>query len=285
METVCPQSETELRETLIRHLNAGEISLPVLPAVATQVIGMASNDSSDLSDLSKLIHQDQALAGHVLRIANSALFAGSTAVVSLQQAIARLGMSMISEIATVISIQGQVFKAKGFEAEVHEVWLHALYSGFYGKELARVARQNVESQFLCGLLHTIGKPILFQMIGDLQRNASPAPSKASVTQIIESLHPRAGQLACEKWNLPRRIQDCCAFSQCRDKSTDFADAVRMTYLGGILAGWCVAEDASLESDIRKDPVLAELNFYPDEVDAIIEKRGAVTEVVNSLLSL
>jgi HD-like signal output (HDOD) protein len=283
METTCTTGLTSLSDALISKLNDGDIKLPVLPAVATQVIGMASNETTNLSELSELIHKDQALAGHVLRIANSALFAGNVAVVSLQQAIARLGVNMIGEMAAVISIKGQVFKAKGFENLINQVWEHALLSGFFSKEIARASRRNVEAQFLCGLLHTIGKPVLFQMIADLKATYKFEVKEETVRDLTNTLAPRAGQLAAVKWELPRQVQACCAFTFCREKANKFKDPVCMTYLANRLGHWCQSEEEIGIDDIRKDPVMAELNFYPDEVEALIEKREAVEKVVQTMM--
>jgi len=284
METLLQPNVVPLREMLESRLDDGEIKLPVLPVVATQVIAMANNDDIDLSDLSQLIHKDQALAGHVLRIANSVLFAGNTAIVSLQQAIARLGVNMIGEMATVISIQGQVFKAKGFGKEIDQVWKHALLSGFYGKEIARAMRKNVEAQFLCGLLHTIGKPILFQTISDIQEEKGLIPqNEANIPQLIDLLHPRTGQLACEKWKLPRQVQACCSFYLNRDKTSEFQDSVAMTYLGSRLAEWCLDGSELSIDTLRQEPVFTELNFYPDEVDALLEKRETVLNLMETMV--
>ena len=40
----------------------------------------------------------------------------------------------------------------------------------FAKEIARMRRANVESAFLCGLLHDIGKPVILQALADLQRD-------------------------------------------------------------------------------------------------------------------
>src|SRR5438552_15043039 len=71
-----------VRARLVARIEGGEIELPLLPQVAGQVILMTADEKSDASKLSALIHQDQALAGHVPRIANSAALAGSSPILS-----------------------------------------------------------------------------------------------------------------------------------------------------------------------------------------------------------
>ena len=60
-------------------------------------------------------------------------------------------------------MQSGVFRVPGYEPVLNQLWRHALASGAFAKEIARVRRLNVESAFLCGLLHSVGKPALLQL--------------------------------------------------------------------------------------------------------------------------
>ena len=60
----------ELRTALLDQLEEGNLDLPLLPQVANQVLTASGDPNADVAKLSTLIQQDQALAGHILRIAN-----------------------------------------------------------------------------------------------------------------------------------------------------------------------------------------------------------------------
>ena len=60
-----------VERALVERIDKDRIELPVLPQVAGRVMALANDPSADAARLSALIHQDQALAAHVLRIANS----------------------------------------------------------------------------------------------------------------------------------------------------------------------------------------------------------------------
>lgn len=87
-------------------LAAGELEVPLLPEVATEVLSSTLDDKVTAARLAELIQQDQALAAHLLRVVNAPAFRGSVQIVALQQAIARLGMERIREIALTISLKG-----------------------------------------------------------------------------------------------------------------------------------------------------------------------------------
>ena len=70
-DTQISAATEKLEQALVKKLDAGEVELPLLPQVASQVMALAADATADAAKLSSLIHQDQALAAHVLRIANS----------------------------------------------------------------------------------------------------------------------------------------------------------------------------------------------------------------------
>ena len=100
-------------EEVRARVRAGSWRVPLLPQVASQVVALAASPVADASRLSALIHRDPSLAGQVLRIANSAAYAPRMPIVSLQQAVARLGLTVINEIAFAASVQSGIFKVPG----------------------------------------------------------------------------------------------------------------------------------------------------------------------------
>jgi len=74
---------------------------------------MAGDPDPDVADLSDLIHKDQTLASGVLRIANSAAYCTGDPIVSLRQAVMRLGMSILSEIAMAACLRSDGLKTPG----------------------------------------------------------------------------------------------------------------------------------------------------------------------------
>ena len=55
-------------------LDSSSLEMPVIPHVASKVFTLINDPHADVSDLPKLIHSDQSMASHVLRIANSAAY-------------------------------------------------------------------------------------------------------------------------------------------------------------------------------------------------------------------
>src|ERR1700753_1385006 len=85
-------------DALARQIEDDTLDLPVLAGAAQKVMQMALDESVDPVHLADAIRNDTAMAGHLLRVANSPLYRARSAIVSLQQAISRLGMVQVREI-------------------------------------------------------------------------------------------------------------------------------------------------------------------------------------------
>ena len=142
----------------------GKVELPLLPGVAMEVTNVANQENADSRVIAELLRKDQAMAAHVLRVVSSPVYSGRTQIVSLQQAVARLGVQKIREISLAIAFRVGVFKLKGFESEITALFQHSVAAGMFAQEVARVTRRNVEDAFMCGLLHDVGRPVILQAL-------------------------------------------------------------------------------------------------------------------------
>ena len=174
-----PSAKQQVAEQLRERIKTNSLDVPLLPEVARRVVDLTQTRQSDAEDLARLIQSDQGLAGHVMRIANSALYSPNGSLVSLQQAITRLGMRVIGEIALAISVNSKLFDAPGYESLLAGQRRFSLHAGLWAKEVARACRRNVEASFLAGLLHDIGRPVGIQTVLEICRTQKIAPEKAT----------------------------------------------------------------------------------------------------------
>lgn len=272
-----------LRTSLATGLSSGSIRLPVLPQIAAQVMTLANNPDADLADLSDLIHKDQSLAGNVLRIANSAAYCIGDPIVSLRQAVMRLGMSTLSEIALAACLQGRELQTPGYEDYRRRLLVHAFVSGGFAKELARQKRRNVEAMFLCGLMHTIGKPVVLRLICDLQRSKTATISETDAAHLVNEFQTPAARAVTAAWELPQQVQIAAVHHGAPESAPSFVDETRMVALAGTLAAWITWENDVEETAVRALPAWAALNFYPGDIDAVLSRREALSETAAAFM--
>ncbi|MBH0192903.1 MAG: HDOD domain-containing protein [Nitrospira sp.] len=272
----------QLERSLLQKLEQGELELPLLPQVASQVMALTSDPAADAAKLSSLIHQDQALAAHVLRIANSPAYMPRSPVVSLQHAVAMLGINLLSEIAFTASLKAGAFQVPGHEDEVKQLWRHSLASGAFAKEVARARRVNVESAFLCGLLHAIGKPVVLRTAAAIAQKQNIPADKSMLRMLMNGYHSRVGCLIADKWSLPKQVAEAIQYYSDYDHAVSFRQECLLTYVADRLATHLLTPDDMPEDSFRDHPVFAELNLYPNDIDQLVSCREKVLAVVNAM---
>ena len=111
------QSNSDQVERLLNAAVATDaLELPPPPQIAAEIMRLTRGEvagdvgaDASAAQLAQLIQRDLSLAGQVMRVANSALYARRTPVVTLPQAIAWLGIREIRNISFAVAIHGQVY--------------------------------------------------------------------------------------------------------------------------------------------------------------------------------
>lgn len=268
------------------------LELPPPPQVVSEVMRLtrgegAGNDAADAnsSELAKLIQRDMALAGQVMRVANSAVYARRNPVVTLPQAIAWLGIREIRNIAFAVALKGQVFASAYFRSVVTDLWRESVITALFAQEIARLKRRNVESAYLCGLLHRVGMAVILNRVGAVVLERRLTPDPAHVLAIAARHEARVGTLLSIAWQLPPSVS--AAISHWNDPpaaelsrtevmevalARQISDEMRTPGAGGELP------------DTLLGPVsrwMDELSIYPDELFTIMAQRAAIYATAES----
>jgi putative nucleotidyltransferase with HDIG domain len=270
-----------VRAEMARRIAAGSLELPVLPHVATQLLGGMREDVG-LGELAATLHGDQALAGHVLRVANSAVYARGARIQSIQQALLRIGLTQLREILLAVAVGGRVFRVRGYEDLVRDLWRHSAVAGAYAREIARGLRANAESAFLCGLLHDVGKPVVLTLLLDVMKAAAAAPSQALCAAVLASHHAAVGRRLAERWALPEPVVAAIAHHHDFAAAEQHAPAAAIACLANLLAHLILDRPES-EPAVRAHPVCAALNLYPEDVDGLLAKGDAMRELAEAFM--
>ncbi|HEY3254310.1 MAG TPA: HDOD domain-containing protein, partial [Polyangiaceae bacterium] len=254
-----------IRNELESRLKAGSLELPLLPGVAMEITSAAAKDEVDTRTIAEMLKRDAALSAHVLRIVNSPVYSPRAQIVSLQQAVARVGAVKIREIALVIACRTGVFKAKGYEQEIDSVFSHSIGTALFAQEIARHTRNNVEDAFLCGLLHDVGRPVLLQALVTLLREAKLVADREAVLELVTELHEAAGSALAKAWTLPETVVTALGKHHAPHPGQESVP-VRIVALADRFAHLAAEGDALTSAALAGHPALAALEIYPDVLD-------------------
>jgi putative nucleotidyltransferase with HDIG domain len=272
-----------LRERLERHLESG-LELPLLPDIAARVLAACEDEHSDARTLEPLIERDPALAAHLLRVANSAAHGTREALVSLRQAVSRLGLGAIRGIVLAVSLQSRVFRAPGHEAHLKAVWKHSALSAAFAREIARALRRNVEGAFLCGLLHDVGRPVALQAaLAALSGPGQPLPAQALAAAEGE-FHAALGARLVSGWKLAPWTAVAVARHHAapHELEGEYQEEAALTQLAHLTAHWASGPEPLPEHFQPPAALLELLNLYPEDVEALLATRARALEFAELL---
>lgn len=184
--------------------------LPTLPVIAMELMQVTRDDKLSVNQILPIIEKDPPLALKVLKIANSAYYGLNSKVESLRHALVIIGMKELSDLAVSFS----VFQAFNQEESEHafewkQLWEHSAACGHVSQLLQTQLNLNINSSpYALGLLHDIGKLILYKLDGerylkslDLSR-AEGIYSYEAEQQLFGVDHMQVGGWIAEKWQLP-----------------------------------------------------------------------------------
>jgi len=281
IESAPPPRETELRAQLLQRIGERRLELPMLPQSAAEVLNVCNDASCDAARLAALIQRDQSLAAHTLHVANSAAYAPREPIVSLQQAVSRLGFKTMCDIAVAVALRSKVFVLQGQEERLRTMWVHSALSGAWAKEIARVRRRNVEGAFLAGLLHDIGSAVVLQSTLELWRGQHVAPDEAQLERLIQEFHAEVGGIVLTSWKLPDWMCAAVRWHHDPDLAGEHAEYARTAQLADLLAHASETPDELTDDVLRTHPVLADLELYEDETDELFARRERVLQTAEA----
>ncbi len=269
--------------------------IPLLPTVATQVLQMANNPKVGFGDLEKLVKQDQVIAAKIIQVANSPAYRGMTTIVSLREAMNRLGLRLMKDIVFSLSIQGKIFQVKNFENELKVIWEHSLSCAAISQLLAKKLGIDNEYGFLAGLLHDIGKVVLIQVVSKLEEEERKKKGvtlkdgridkvhEVLVPLVFQEYHAIVGTLVATKWKLPNLITEVLRYHHEYAKSENARSITTVVYLANILCHHFGYGHEEEPVELMNEKAFFELNFTTDQVKKLVDEIPPAVDALRSAL--
>ena len=275
-----------LEQQLKIRIESGAIELPMLPAVGVQVLALTQNEDSDASGLASLIENDLSLTSYILKVSNSAAFSSYGKTQTLQQAITKLGMKNIAQLALTMTVGQGVFKSDALTHEITSyLWQHSLLSALWAREIAGLCRLNSDVVFLNALLHQIGKPVVLHAISDLLNGPAQLPEFDDLLGLIEKYQKRMGLKLAHSWNLPESITATISYIDEYELANDMQLEVAAVNAARLLADIVLAtgEPVQFEDAVADQAVFGELSLAKVEIQLLDKKRDAVGQMMQALI--
>ena len=188
------------------------LKVAALPAVAVKFSEAIRDPLTSNQDLENIVSEDSALAAKVLMIANSALYNFPSKIDTISNAITIIGHKQLSEIILSCSIVAMFKDIPQDVIDMEQFWRHSISVATAARILAASRReQNIEKFFTAGLLHDIGKLIIFVEAPKYALEViSQCHAKKELMYKVEQDvlgfdHAKLGAMLLKKWKLPDSV--------------------------------------------------------------------------------
>jgi two-component system, cell cycle response regulator len=227
--------------------------LPSPKGVALAIMEICQREDSTLSEVARVVQTDPALSGRLLSLANSAAISGR-AVASINEAVMRLGMSTVRQLAMGFSLVDQYSQGPCKRFDYPGFWSHSLLMAVASQELGSVVRVGTSDElFACGLLSQIGQlalatiyPIEYAAI--LEHEASGEALRALERERLELDHVEFTATLLADYGIPKALAEPIYYHETPEKS-GFVEGSRphqlaqLFYLARHMAGLGLASEA------------------------------------------
>lgn len=202
-------------------------TLPSLPIIAMQVIEHAKKEDSDSALIADILEKDPAMASKIVALANSAANFPRSPIVTVKDAITRMGLDMTMTLALSFSFAKAMHDCNMNSMDHELFWRRCLISGIACRVIARHLKlEKPERFFLAGLIQDIGMLAINEI--ESERYGVIYHSAANHEQLFlfekaefGVTHAEAGAWLLDYWGMPAFYVDLIRNSHepCSKKST------------------------------------------------------------------
>lgn len=224
------QHDVSLTNTMIidvKKLVAEVSDLVSIPEIYLKIRELMDDPDACLDDFAVVVNTDPGLMSSVLKIVNSAFFGFPGQIDHMNRALNLIGIGQLHDLVLSLSAIEALDLPNDIE-KLSVFWQRSIYCGVLSRLLAeKLHLQNAESLFIVGMLHEIGRLVLFLKypkeanLTVLQAHAENSPLTSVEKTVFGTDYANIGQALMEEWNLPLKFQNITKDHTEPDKATEY----------------------------------------------------------------
>lgn len=187
--------------------------LPSPRGIALQIIQLADKEDTTTQQIARLINNDPALAGCIIKAANLLVPRNGRPIASIIDAVTVLGVKLVRQLALGLSLVANFRSGacKGFDYQ--NFWAHSVCSGIAAQELVSKIQIGVRDEaFLLGLLAQIGRLTLATLFAPTYSQVLAQSATANNLAELERDafgidHNQISALMLADWGMPELLQE------------------------------------------------------------------------------
>ena len=267
-------TENVLHTILVEKINNDTLVLPTLPAIALKVRRAADDPNIDLSAMAEVVSQDPSLSARMIKISNSAYLGRSVKVTSTQQAITRIGLQQMKNIATALAME-QLFVSKNdvVKQYMSQIWTETIeivasslaVMHVYLKE-TKNRTLNLESIMLAALVHNIG---VLPILTEAERHVNVFANPTFLDVAIEKMAGELSTSILAEWGFEPEFVNVAYNWKDFSTSSEAVSYLDIVRLGAAICGKFESHKEQIFNEAIEKGIITDLSeLLNDEFDEL-----------------
>lgn len=228
-------TQNALLTILVEKINNDTLVLPTLPAIALKVRKSADDPNINLNGMADVVGQDPSLSARMIKISNSAYLGRQVKVQSVTQAVTRIGLSQVKNIATALAME-QLFVSKNdiVKKYMSQMWndtidivANALAAMMTYQKATGQKNLALDTITLAALVANIGA---LPVLTEAERHDSVFANPTFLDVAIDKLAGRIGGSIMREWQFNDVFINCAEYWRelaFGNKEVEYIDFVRI----------------------------------------------------------
>lgn len=272
-------SKGALIENIINRFKRGEVDLPSMPQIYVKFKELMDKGST-LQNISELLKQDAAISSKLISISNSSYYRGLNENKTLESAISRLGLETAKQ--TVSAIANRALYTAGnkkYAKIVENLWEHSLSCAYASQFTSNIGQVRLnEDAFTLGLLHDIGKLILIQVVGEVEKRTQSADEEEvmEMFKALDAYHGKTGSILLKKWGFSENYVMVSLHHDSLDRADPITKELQVVHFSNLLVksmGFGLSEPLNGELENSESASLLKLDAAKiEEIKAKVREQ-------------
>lgn len=221
----------------------GLVQVSSLPVIYTKINEAVNNPQSSMKGISDIISDDPGLTSRLLQLVNSAFYSFPSRIETVNRALFIVGTQQLRDLALATSIMN-LFKGIPEDlVNMESFWRHSVACGLTAKILATYRRceMNVERFFAAGIIHDIGRLIIYKKIPETAKEMIlRCKTNRELLFLVEKEvigfdHADLGRVLVQFWNLPPSLEEVVAYHHSPREARRYPVETAVVHIADIIA--------------------------------------------------
>ena len=225
----------------IRALVEQSPQISSLPTIFYQINEAVEDPECSFVEIGEIISGDPSLSARLLRIVNSSFFGFPSKIETITHAVTIVGTAQLHDLALATTVVNQFKGVSKDLLNMEKFWLHSVATGLAARIIAVYRREpNADRFYLMGMLHDLGRLILFLNVPDQMEKVMSQYARAGLLhdaedEVMGADHAGVAGMLMEVWKLPEMLQEAVAYHHMPNQAPHYPTAASIVHVADIIA--------------------------------------------------